>query len=119
MGFTEVVQTVEGEIEGRGSLYITSYTVNHQNDSRIKMGSDVSHFNVSMIIAGQSHETVHVHKPQFVKRKVSRIGESNLRPSAYQPFGTLPPGQAGSPCSACREVEFMYLVFIACQVELS
>ena len=31
----------------------------------------------------------------FWKRKVSRSGESNLRPSAYLP-SALPPGQAGS-----------------------
>ena len=49
------------------------------------MGSDVSHFNVRFInCAGQSHETVSI-KSQFVQRKGSRSGESNLRPSVYQP----------------------------------
>ena len=45
----------------------------HQNDSCIKMGSDESHFNVSVGSDGQSHTTVH--KPQpFLKRKESRSG---------------------------------------------
>ena len=33
----------------RGRLYITLHC-HHQNDSRIKMGSDVSHFHVSLIV---------------------------------------------------------------------
>ena len=32
-----------------GSNYTYRDTVNHQNDSSIKMGSDESHFNVSLI----------------------------------------------------------------------
>ena len=42
----------------------------------------------------QRHETMSI-KTQFLKRKERRSGESNLRPSAYQP-SALPPGQAGS-----------------------
>ena len=30
----------------------------HQNDSCIKMGSDESHFNVSLIVRDRSHKTV-------------------------------------------------------------
>ena len=37
----------------------------HQNDFGIKTGSDVSHFNVCLVV--QSHETVFI-----LKRKVSR-----------------------------------------------
>ena len=46
IGFTEVVPTVVGE---RG-LISNRYTCHHQNDFRIKMGSDVSRFNVSLIV---------------------------------------------------------------------
>ena len=48
------------------------------------MGSDVSHFSCCINYAGQSHETG-VHQSQFLKRKVSRSGESNLRPSVLIP----------------------------------
>ena len=42
---------------GRGSLYPTLHC-HHQNDFCIKMGSDESHFNVSVGSDGQSHKTV-------------------------------------------------------------
>ena len=48
----------------------------HQNDFRIKIGSDVSHFNVSLIVQGCPSTL-------FFKRKVSQIRESNLGPSTY------------------------------------
>ena len=35
---------------GRRRLYTCRYTRHHQNDSCIKMGSDESHFNVSLIV---------------------------------------------------------------------
>ena len=53
-----------------------------QNDSCIKMGSDVSHFNVSVGSDGQSHKTV-------------SEAVSNRGPSAYQPTA-LPLGQTSS-----------------------
>ena len=96
VGFTAVVPTAEGEIEGRGSLYLTGYTDSTRIISTLRyMGSDVSRFNVSIISAGQSHETVSINH-NFWKRKASRSWESNLRLSAYQP-SALPPGQAGTP----------------------
>ena len=36
--------------EGKGRLYTYRYTCHRQNDSWIKMGSDESHFNVSLIV---------------------------------------------------------------------
>ena len=38
------------EVGGRGRLYTYRYT-HHQNDSCIKMGSDESRFNVSLIVS--------------------------------------------------------------------
>ena len=47
------------EVGGRGRVYIyLSLHCHHQNDFCIKMGSDESHFNVSVGIDGQSHKTV-------------------------------------------------------------
>ena len=52
----------------------------HQNDSCIKMGSDESHFNVSVGSDGQSHNKT-VHKPQpFLKRKES---QSDIEPRSF------------------------------------
>ena len=47
------------EVGGRGGrfMYLSLYC-HHQNDSCIKMGSDESHFNVSVGSDGQSHKTV-------------------------------------------------------------
>ena len=43
---------------GEEEDYIPIATLSHQNDSCIKMGSDESHFNVSVGSDGQSHKTV-------------------------------------------------------------
>ena len=57
----------------------------------IKMGSDDSHFNVSLIVR-DSHKTVH--KPQLLKRKESRSG---IEPMSFRlPAYALPLGQTGS-----------------------
>ena len=53
----------------------------------------MSHFTVSFIVRGKV--TRQCPLSQFLKRKVNWSGESNLRPSAYQP-SVLTPGQAGS-----------------------
>ena len=45
-----------------GDIYLSLHC-HHLNDSCIKMGSDESHFNVSVDSDGQSHKTS-VHKPQ-------------------------------------------------------
>ena len=43
---------------GGGEIIYLSLHCHHQNDSCIKMGSDESHFNVSVGSDGQSHKTV-------------------------------------------------------------
>ena len=43
---------------GKSEVICLSLHCHHQNDSCIKMGSDESHFNVSVGIDGQSHKTV-------------------------------------------------------------
>ena len=48
---------------GKREIIYLSLHCHHQNDSCIKMGSDESHFNVSVGIDGQSHKTVST-KPQ-------------------------------------------------------
>ena len=43
---------------GGGGLYTYRYTVTHQNDSCIKMGSNESHFNVSVIVRDKATRQV-------------------------------------------------------------
>ena len=50
------------EVGKREIIYLPKHC-HHQNDSCIKMGSDETHFNVSLIV-----------KPQLLKRKESRSG---------------------------------------------
>jgi len=67
---TETVWLIrDGEKGGKGvwrweerEIIYLSLQCHHQNDFCIKMGSDESHFNVSVGSDGQSHKTVH--KPQ-------------------------------------------------------
>ena len=46
------------EVDGKRAIIYLSLHCHHQNDSCIKMGSDESHFNVSVGSDGQSHKTV-------------------------------------------------------------
>ena len=67
---TETTRLIrDGEKEGKGvwkdgksEIIYLSLHCYHQNDSCIKMGSDESHFNVSLIV--RDHVKRQVHKPQ-------------------------------------------------------
>ena len=55
--------------EGDYNIYIyLSLHCHHQNDSCIKMGSDESHFNVSVGSDGQSHKTVSTNHNHFEEK---------------------------------------------------
>ena len=75
--------------ERRGRLYTYRYTVT-TTMTCIKMGSDESHFNVSLIVRDkvtrQCPETTNFEE---------KGGDSNRGPSAYRP-NALPLGQTGS-----------------------
>ena len=62
-------------------IRIASLHRHHQNDSCIRMGSDESHFNVSLIVRGS------VHKPQLLKRN----GEPKRYQTEVLPLTSLPP----------------------------
>ena len=64
----------------------------HHNDFCIKMGSDESHFNVSLIV--RDKVTDGVHKPQPFSKEKRAEAVSNRGPSAYQSTA-LPLGQTG------------------------
>ena len=52
---------------GREIIYL-SHDCHHQNDFCIKMGSDESHFNVSVGSDGQSHKTVSTNHNLFEEK---------------------------------------------------
>ena len=86
-------------MEGGGEdIIYLSLHCHHQNDSCIKVGSDESHFNVSVGSDGQSHKTVSTNHNLF-EEKGDPKAVSNRGPSAYQP-NALPLGQTGSPAFA-------------------
>ena len=65
------------EVGGGGGrfIYLSPLYCHHQNDSCIKMGSDESHFNVSVGSDGQSHKTVSTNHNLF---------EENGEPKRYR-----------------------------------
>ena len=74
--------------------YIPIATLSAPERFCIKMGSDGSHFNVSVGSDGQSHETVSTNHNLFEEKgEPKRV--SNRGPSAYQP-NALPLGQTGT-----------------------
>ena len=79
---------------GKREIIYLSIHCHHQNDFCLKMGSDESHFNVSVGSDGQSHKTVSTNHNLFEEKgEPKRV--SNRGPSAYQP-NALPLGQTGS-----------------------
>ena len=66
--------------EERELIYLPLHC-HHQNYFCIKMGSDESHFNVSVGSDGQSHRTVSTNHTTFWKRKESRSG---IKPRSFR-----------------------------------
>ena len=58
------------EVGEREIMYLSLHC-HHQNDSCIKVGSDESHFNVSLTVRDK---VASVHRPQLLKGKESRNG---------------------------------------------
>ena len=79
---------------GEKEIIYLSLHCHHQNDTCIKMGSDESHFNVSVGNDGQSHRTVSTNHNLF-EEKGEPKRYRNRGPSVYQP-NALPLGQTGS-----------------------
>ena len=83
----------DGEKRGKGYggggkreiIYLSLYC-HHQNDSCIKMGSDESHFNVSVGSDGQRHKTVSTNHNLFEER-----GESKRYRTEVLPLTSLTP----------------------------
>ena len=91
---TETVRLIrDGEKGGRGyggvgerEIIYLSLHCHHQNDSCIKVGSDESHFNVSVGSDGQSHRTVSTNHNHFEQK-----GEPKRYRTEILPLTSLTP----------------------------
>ena len=79
LNITGTIRLISGGEKGRkrvrrlGGEVDLSLQCHHQNDFCIKMGSEESHFNVSLIIV-KDKITSSVYRPQPLKRKESQNG---------------------------------------------
>ena len=79
--------------EKREIIYLSLHC-HHQNDFCIKLGSDESHFNVSVGSDGQSHKTVSADHNHFEEKGEPKRYRTEVFP-LYQP-NALPLDQTGS-----------------------
>ena len=84
---------------GERVIYLSPHC-HHQNDSCIMMGSDGSHFNVSVGSDGQSHKTVSTNHNLSEEKGESRRYRTKLLPLTS--LTALPLGQTGSHVTAKR-----------------
>ena len=78
----------DGKKGGRGfggggrerEIIYLSLPCHHQNNSCIKMGSDESHFNVSVGIDGQSHKTVSTNHNLFQEKREPKRYRTEVLP---------------------------------------
>ena len=89
-------QGVEGgmEVGGRGIVYTYRYTATTKMTPALKMGSNESHFNVSLIVMNKVTRQCPQTTTSF-RRKRRAEAESSRGPSAYQP-NALHLGETGS-----------------------
>ena len=71
---------------GRREIIYLSLHCHHQNDFCIKIGSDESHFNVSVRSDGQSHKTVSTNHDHFEEK-----GEPKRYRTEVLPLTSLKP----------------------------
>ena len=92
---------------GKREIIYLSQHCPHQNDSCVKMGSDKSHFNVSLTV----RDKVTRQRPQITP--FEEKGEpKQIRtevPFAYQPNALLP-GQTGMPTSSELDLSVLILL---------
>ena len=81
--------------EGQWEIIYLSVHCHHQNDFCIKMGSDESHFNVSVGSDGQSHKTVSTNHNLFEEKG----GPKQLRTQVL-PLTSLTPYRSAKPAHA-------------------
>ena len=94
------------EVGGEGDIYLSLHC-HHQNDFCMKVGSNESHFNVSLIVRDKVTRLCPETTIFEEKGEPKRIRTEFRRPSAYQP-NALPLGHTGSQsyitCSVLLDV---------------
>ena len=91
---------------GKGEIIYLSLHCHHQNGSCIKMGSDESHFNVSLGSEGQSHRTVSTNHNLFEEK-----GEPKRYRTEFLPLTNLMPYRYAKP--AHNASQLLLIAFIA------
>ena len=97
------------EVGEREIIYLSLHC-HHQNDFCIKMGSDESHFNVSVGSDGQSHKTVSTNHNLFEEKGEPKRYRTEVLP--HKP-NALPLGQTGSHAGMMDEA---LLSVLRCQL---
>ena len=82
---------------GEREIIYLSLHCHHQNDFCIKMGSDESHFNVSVGSDGQSHKTVSINHNLFEEK-----GEPKRYRTEVLPLTSLTPNHQAKPAHFCE-----------------
>ena len=82
---------------GKREIIYLSLHCHHQNDFCIKMGSDESHFNVSVGSDGQSHRTVSTNHSLFEEK-----GEPKRYRTEVLPLTSLTPYRQAKPAHRVR-----------------
>ena len=124
-------------MEEREIIYLSLHC-HHQNDSCIKMGSDESHFNVSVGSDGQNHKTVSTNHNLFEEKgepkryrtearpplslvpyKPSSSSSSNVASRSKRPYELLLAGVGGGGGGGCpgfpsRLSHLKYTVCVFC-----
>ena len=95
---------------GEREIIYLSLHCHHQNDFCIKMGSDESHFNVSVGSDGQSHKTVSTNHNLFKEKGEPKRYRTEVLPlTSLTPYRWATPAQTsrywsrhfkGEPCTA-------------------
>ena len=79
----------------RDIIYLSLHC-HHQNDSCIKMGSDESHFNVSVGRDGQSHKTVSTNHNHFEEKGEPKWYRTEVLPlTSLTPYTQVVLGDGG------------------------
>ena len=83
---------------GKREVIYRSLLCHHQNDSCIKIGSDESHFNVSVGSDGQSHKTASTNHNRFdEKGELKRYRTKALPLTSVTPYRQAKPAHKPGP----------------------
>ena len=89
---------------GKREIIYLSLRCHHRHDSCIKMGSDESHFNVSVGSDGQSHKTVSTNHNLFEEKGEPRRYRTEVLPlNSLTPYQKVKPAHLRVSIGSCPE----------------